>query len=308
MTAPRDTDRLIRAFLHEGTAELPDGAFDAVRRDIHRTRQRVVIGPWREPDMSNLPRVAIAAAAVIAVGLAWVNFGPSQSPGAAGRPTPSPVVSPAVTAAPSPSAAPSVSAGAVQDLKTYGSITPGRYRLGASVDGLASTPRLLVTVPAGWTTQDTTFILKNYGTDAGLGFGSWNIDGTLVDPCTDHTAVKPKPSGIDALAQALTHQPKTTAQPPTDVTIDGYRGKVVEVTVAADISKCGNGFDGFWIWTSAGGDGRYVQDSDETDRIWILDVNGQRFTFNVRIPTRTTAADRAEFETMLKTLEIEPRT
>ena len=61
MTAPRETDRLIRAFLHEGGTELPDRAFDAVRRDIHRTRQRVVIGPWREPDMSNLARVAIAA-------------------------------------------------------------------------------------------------------------------------------------------------------------------------------------------------------------------------------------------------------
>ena len=302
MTAPRETDRLIRAFLHEGGTELPDRAFDAVRRDIHRTRQRVVIGPWREPDMSNLARVAIAAAAVIAVGFAWVNFGPAQGPGVAARPTPSP------SAAPSPSTAPSLSAGGVQDLKTYGPIAPGRYRLGVSVDGTASTPRLLVTVPAGWTTEDAKFIFKDYGSDAGLGFGSWNIDGTVVDPCIDHTAVKPKPSGIDALAQALTHQPKTTAQPPTDVTIDGYRGKVVEVTVAADISKCGNGLDGFWIWTSSFGDGRYVQDSDETDRIWILDVDGQRFTFNVRIPTRTTAADRAEFETMLKTVEIEPRT
>jgi hypothetical protein len=304
MTASRDTDRLIRAFLDEGTTELPDVAFDAVRRDIHRTRQRVVIGPWREPDMSNLARVAIAAAAVIAVGFAWVNFGPSQSPGVAGRPSPSPAISPA----PSPSAAPSVSVGGVQDLKTYGPVAPGRYRLAVSVDGTASTPRLLVTVPAGWTTDDGKFIFKDYGSDAGLGVGSWNIDGTVVDPCTDHTPVQPKPSGIDALAQALTHQPKTTAKPPPDVTIDGYRGKVVEVTVATDISKCGNGLDGFWIWTSSSGDGRYVQDSDETDRIWILDVTGQRFTFNVRIPARTTAADRAEFETMLKTIEIEPRT
>ena len=295
MTAPRDTDRLIRAFLHEGGTELPDRAFDAVRSDIHRTRQRVVIGPWREPDMSNLARVAIAAAAVIAVGFAWVNFGPSQSPGVAGRPTPSPSVSP------SPSAG-----AAIQDLKTFGEITPGRYRLAVGVDGSASTPRLVVTVPAGWTTEDGIFIIKNYGADAGLGFGSWIIDGTLVDPCTDHRPVTPKPSGIDALAQALTHQPKTTAKPPTDATIDGYRGKVVEVTVATDISKCGTGRDSFWIWTSSYGDGRYVQDSDETDRIWILDVEGQRFTFNARIPTRTTAADRAELEAMIQSIEIEP--
>ena len=31
MTAPRDPDRLIRAFLDEGPTELPDRAYDAVR-------------------------------------------------------------------------------------------------------------------------------------------------------------------------------------------------------------------------------------------------------------------------------------
>jgi hypothetical protein len=70
MTAPRNPDDLIRAFLGEGETDLPDRAFDAVRADIHQTRQRVVIGPWREPDMSTFARVAIAAIAVLTVGLA----------------------------------------------------------------------------------------------------------------------------------------------------------------------------------------------------------------------------------------------
>ena len=48
MTAPRDADRLIQTFLSEGETDLPDRAFEAVRRDIHRTHQRVVLGPWRE--------------------------------------------------------------------------------------------------------------------------------------------------------------------------------------------------------------------------------------------------------------------
>jgi hypothetical protein len=294
MTAPRESDRLIRAFLEEGGAALPDRAFDAVRRDIHRTRQRVVIGPWREPDMSSLTRVAIAAAAVLAISVAWINLVPSSG-GVGSGPPPSPSVSP------SPSAAASIA-----DLPTYGSILPGRYRLERSVAGTSSTPRLAVTLPAGWTNDDGATIFKNYGPDAGLAIGVWNIDGTVVDPCTDHTFVTPKPVGIDALAEALAHQPKTTAKPITPVTIGGYRGKLVEITVAADISKCGNGFDGFWLWTSPDGDRRYVQDSDETDRIYILDVEGQRYTFTARIPARTTAADRAELETILQSVEIEP--
>lgn len=305
MTAPRDSDRLIRAFLDEGGTELPDRAFDEVRGDIHRTRQRVVIGPWREPDMSTIARVAIAAAAVLAIGVAWVNLAPSRGGVGGGPPS-----SPSVSVAPTPNVSPSVSpspSGSVADLMTYGSIPPGRYRLARSVAGTPSTPRLVVTLPAGWATEDSSLVLKNYGPQAGLALGSWIIDGTVVDPCTDHTFVEPKPGpGVDALAQALAHQPGTTAAPPAAVTVDGYRGKLVELTVTADISKCGNGVDGFWIWTSPDGDRRYVQDTNEVDRIYILDVDGQRYTFNARIPARTTAADRAELETVLKSIDIQP--
>jgi hypothetical protein len=136
---------------------------------------------------------------------------------------------------------------------------------------------------------------------------AWQISGTFVNPCTDHSLVTPAPGpGVDALIAALAHQPGTRAGQPTAVTVDGYSGKSIEVTVATDISKCGNGTDGFWLWASPDGDRRYVQDSDETDWIYVLDVKGRRFTFNVRIPARTTAADRAELETILQSLEIEP--
>jgi hypothetical protein len=91
MTAPGDTDRLIRAFLDEGQTELPDRAYDAVRAHIDRTRQRVVIGPWREPHMSTFARVAIAAAAVLAIAVVLIQLRPSAS---VGGPAPSPVPTP----------------------------------------------------------------------------------------------------------------------------------------------------------------------------------------------------------------------
>ncbi len=41
----------------------------------------------------------------------------------------------------------------------------------------------------------------------------WPISGTFVDPCTDHTLVKPTPGpGIDELADALANQPGTEAE------------------------------------------------------------------------------------------------
>jgi hypothetical protein len=289
MTAPRDPDVLIRAFLDEGQTDLPDRAFDAVRSDIHRTRQRVVIGPWREPRMSIFARVAIAAAAVLAVGLAWVNFGPPSN-GIGTQPTPSP------TATPSPQPLPE------------GAIEPGRYWLNPiGLPTGTTAPRIAVTLPAGWTADIA--VNKDYDESdngAGLALIAWQISGTYVDPCTDHTLVTPTPApDIDALIDALSHQPGTTAGPPTATTVGGYSGKFVEVTVTVDITKC-TGDGPFWLWASADGDRRYVQGTNETNRIYVLDVNGRRFTFNARIPARTTAADRAELETIIASIDIVP--
>ena len=100
-------DELIRAFIAEGREELPDRAFDAVRGEIHSTRQRVVIGPWREPQMSNLAKVALAAAAVVAVVFGASRLLPTASgPGTTPpSPTASPTVTPTGTPTPTPTGA-----------------------------------------------------------------------------------------------------------------------------------------------------------------------------------------------------------
>ena len=299
MTAPRDPDRLIQTFLSEGETDLPDWAYEAVRRDIQRTRQRVVLGPWREPHMSTIARVAIAAAAVVAIGLAWINFGPPDKKGVGAQQTPAP------TPSPSP-----------HQLPNAGAIEPGRYWLNAVGESdVILLPRIAVTLPAGWT-ADGDLVLKNYAPDlntgefdasdagAGPALVAWQMSGTFVDPCTNHTLVKPTPGpSIDALADAFARQPGTAASPPTAVTVDGYSGKFVELTVTADIAKCPGTF---WIWASPDGNSRFVQGTNEMDRMYILDVEGHRFTFDARIPARTTAADRAELEAVIASIEIQP--
>jgi transglutaminase-like putative cysteine protease len=85
MNATHDPDRLIRAFLDEGMTELPAHAYDEIRSDIERTRQRVVIGPWSEPHMSRLASFAVAAAAVVIIGaVGLTSIGSPTSPGAIG--------------------------------------------------------------------------------------------------------------------------------------------------------------------------------------------------------------------------------
>jgi hypothetical protein len=283
MTAPRDPDVLIRTFLDEGQAELPDRAFDAVRRDIHQTRQRVVIGPWKEPTMPMFARVAIAAVAVVAVGLAWVNFGP-PSQGGVGAPTPSPSATPAPTPTPIP-------------MPNSGLLDPGRYRLGSAIP-------MDITVPAGWNSFETA-VIKNLYLPTEMAFGLWEMENTYVDPCMDHTLVSPPPGpGVDDIAEALANQPGIEAGPPRDVTVDGYSGKLVELTITADITTCIGGRDGFWLWF--GGDRRYVQGTNEEDRLYILEVDGVRYTFWAAVQQATSAADRAELDAIIESIDIQP--
>ncbi len=40
--------------------------------------------------------------------------------------------------------------------------------------------------------------------------------------------------------------------------------------------------------------------------MYIVDVDGERLTFNGRYPAATTAADRAELDAIIASIEIEP--
>ena len=101
MTAPRSRDARIAAFFEVSQPDLPDRTFDAVRRDIHRTRQLIVIGPLREPDSVLGARFIAAAVVVLALGIAFLNLGPVPGPGGVSSPSPTPTVVPSPTVSPS---------------------------------------------------------------------------------------------------------------------------------------------------------------------------------------------------------------
>jgi hypothetical protein len=97
MTRRSHADAVIGAFFEQPQPELPDRVFDAVRGDIHRTRQRIVVGPVAMPNPGALRELLVAAAVVVvAVAVVAVSFRPATGPGIL-PPTPSP----------SPSASPS---------------------------------------------------------------------------------------------------------------------------------------------------------------------------------------------------------
>ena len=318
MTNRRDSDDILEAWLDEtNSARLPETTHRAIDVTVRSTAQhqrapspfgwltpyrmttdheRVALGPWRHHAMSNFSRLALAATVVAVGAFAWMNLGQPRGGIGALPTTTTPTAAPSPTAAPEP-----------PPTMPLGLLEPGRYALPVASDFASpAEPEMSVEVPAGWTGSPP-WLDKNYGLSREQSGGTvarWVVEGTFVDPCHDHTLVTPQPTGIDDLAQALANQPGTTGTV-SDVVVDGYVGKQVDVIVTTDISTCG-GFDGFWVFAAAGGDRRYSQVTGETNRIYILDVDGERVTYFARFTEMMTPADRSELEAILDSVEITP--
>lgn len=283
MNERRDPDRLVHAFLMEGQTELPDQVYDAVRATIEHKRQRVVIGPWRMPKMNKFVPVGLGAAAVVVVLLVGTRLlGPPASNGVGGGPS----VEPSPTAAPTPEATPSPtlwtglpegpfvvtgSADPVQVTLDIG--TPGWDRLSGldavtkDDDGLDAPATVGVALLA-------------WGWPAGTGV---NVYG---DACQWSTTIPETPATTpDEIAAAFAAQASTDATAPVDVTVGGYAGKAITLTVpiAFDLpnatreekfADCDEDTLAFYGVEGETGSARDAQGAGQIDELWILDVNG----------------------------------
>jgi Kelch motif len=102
MTTPRrDPEALLSAYLAVGMEALPDRVVEAVLDEVHRTRQRTVIGPLRTRPVSRATFAAAAVVALLALGAALFVVGRGPSP------TPSEEPSPSLPAIVAPSSTPS---------------------------------------------------------------------------------------------------------------------------------------------------------------------------------------------------------
>lgn len=268
MTTPRDPDRLIRAILAEGPTELADRSYDAVRSDIERTRQRVVIGPWRESDMSNITRIAIAIAAVVVVAVIAYNLLPGTS-GVGGSPSPSPTVAP--TPAPTPIPSPTEAA-----FPPAGPLAAGTHT--AILEGI----RVSFSVPGpGWeASPDGGFILKGDGEQPGsLAIAMWESapENVYSDPCA-HTRLNPPPShtAVELAAAAAAIPGTDLVSGPVSVEVGGFPAQHVVFTIRDDLGcdpkdaylwvDDGSGAANNWHWASALG---------STHQVWITEVDGK---------------------------------
>jgi hypothetical protein len=282
MTASRDPDRLIHAFLDEGLDELPGPVYDAVRDRIEQTRQRAFIGPRRTSDMNRYLKIGLAAAAVVVVAVIGFNLLPG-SPAPGGEPS----LTPEPTATPTPSA--SEAAG----------LPVG------STHVLSEEVPIHVTIPApGWSDNNGILVATGHSApDGAYVIAGWIGDPLIpADPCGWESTMPDTPATtLDEIVAALGSQATRNASAPLDVTVDGHAGKSITMEMPADMPYSASNnpdCDQNKFCTLAFEDGRttcnmWYQEAGQIDQLWIVDLDGE-FLFVAGAYWSETPLDRVE--------------
>ncbi len=282
---------LVTDWLEDQPDKASDRLLDSVLTDLQTAPQR---GRWRVA-LRRFPmfgstslRVATAfgAVALVAVlGLAmWGGrgaVGPGASPVSSEQSSPQPTM---ITLR-----------SAEKDLSA------GTYRVD---DG--SFPPFVLTVPDGWRYGDGLVNRPRSGQlTPPVSVQFWGGPTHVYrHPCQwQGSLFEPGPS-VDDFAQALVDQPLRNATEPVDVTLGGYAGKYLELSVPSDMdfSECdvADGENRFFSW-----DGRYHQGPGQVDRLWILDVDGSRLVIDAFQMPYATAEERAEQQAVVESVEFE---
>jgi hypothetical protein len=147
-----------------------------------------------------------------------------------------------------------------------------------------------------------------FGSDPGQGMSVWTVGNVYARPCRSNGTLLDPPidSSVDALVAGLQSQKGREATAPTDVALDGYAGKYMEMTVPAriDVSKCDGGEYRTWVDTTH--DGERSLEAGQRDLLWILDVDGSRLVIDAALGPQTTEKDRADRVQMVESIRIEP--
>jgi len=207
----------------------------------------------------------------------------------------------------------SSSAASPQDIMGFAllaPIEPGNYFIDPDHD--PSTPlRVEYTVSAdGWSQW---IGATKFAGDGHVAVSITTVVNLVLHGCRDHSRPDP-PVGptVDDLAAALADlAPFRVTSPPSDVTIYGYRGKHLELTVPKiDFTGCAGGQLKSWVApfdVAEEGDAFYgYTDPGYTEEFWILDVDGSRLMIAAERSPDSPSEDIAEMRAVLESIQIDP--
>ncbi|KAA1420980.1 hypothetical protein F0U44_01170 [Nocardioides humilatus] len=182
-------------------------------------------------------------------------------------------------------------------------IEPGHYLVPTSDWSITD---FTVAFPAGWTVQYGHVYATGKAED--VGFYAVVVDEIFHDSCSpeDETkrAVGP---GFDDLYAALRKQlggAEVSASEST--TLGGYPATRIDMVIpkGRDVAGCRMAPAGLQIWYSEPADKYFVLLEDATASVYVVDVDGERQVFLTQTSRSASAADRAELQAVLDSIQI----
>jgi hypothetical protein len=248
-------------------------------------------------------KIAAVAVLALAVGVGVVLLRPSTN---------------SVTSGPSPSASPSPSQSPIA--LPEGDFEAGTTYFISRVGGFGS-PRLIFTVPAmGWSGGGSNLrkgALTAPNNSVTVALTPWNVGNLYADPCHWRSGgLLDPPVGptVDDLATALVRQAGVTPSTVSDVTLGGYPGKKVELSLPAglDVATCdkfGDGSDAgvgiYARWEESGFPGGHNFGNGQRNTVYILDLDGLRAVIDTLSMPIASEADLAELEQLVASIRFE---
>jgi hypothetical protein len=288
----RNIDQLLDAWMDLGPATAPMRVAEAVRLEVRSTRQTATLRGWplrRFPFMNTTVRYSLAAA-VVAVA-AVLGYAYLAGPNIGGPVQPS---------QPASTERPGASIGA--DLPVLsdqsGPLEPGTYVV-TEVEPL----RMAITVPDGWTRNVAPATVWTQNSRVHIWFG--RVDNLYADPCDDPPGdpmVPPLGPTAQDLADALASYEGIDAAV-SDVTVSGFAGHYVELSVAEPTGDwCGGESR---LWDIEEGQQLGLPGIFGTLGVWTFDVSGDRLVIAGDVRAAAESADAEGLDTIMDSLEIQ---
>jgi len=197
-------------------------------------------------------------------------------------------------------------------LEVEGELEPGPYFI--DPDGDASTP-LMVTYEIAAPDWEAWIGAAKTTPDPHVNLSITTVTNVVRDACLDHQPAAPAVGPtVDDLATALSElSPFELTAPPSDVTILGYEGKHLELTVPdGPFTACQDEWQlGSWISPLLGSptDGFYHgyngPEPGLTEDFWILDVDGTRLVLEYNTSPDAPTEAIAERQAIFDSIQIE---
>jgi len=167
---------------------------------------------------------------------------------------------------------------------------------------------LTVMVPDDWEANDGWVVTgdDNAVPRTFMRVGSSVVANIYSEPCESTLLDPPLGPTVDDLATAFADVWGANATTPTEVTLDGFVGKQMVLTVPADVdfADCVTGH--YMAWRDTGGGDRSYQGPGQIQESWIVDVEGERLLIEASYFPEITPEDRAELQQVIDSIQIEP--